>query len=234
MFKRIIFTLKNKMIKLKKFVFNNFQENTYIIYDETNECVIIDPGCNSKMEDDIILSYINSNNLKPVELLNTHCHLDHIFGNYLFQKEYSLIPKFHKLDLPLYINQKNIADSYGIKFNIPNYNSLHIDENDKIYFGNNFLNILFTPGHSPGHLCFLNKQENILISGDLIFQLSVGRTDLPLGDFEDLMKSINNKIINLNDNMKIYPGHGNNSNIGFEKKHNPFIQDNTDITNQND
>tara|TARA_B100000214_G_scaffold298904_1_gene228976 strand:+ start:685 stop:1326 length:642 start_codon:yes stop_codon:yes gene_type:complete len=213
-------------MKVKCFTFNPFQENTYILYDNTNECVIIDPGCSNANEQVELINFIKSNTLAPVKLINTHAHIDHIFGNKFISRLFKIDLYLHKLELELLKEAENIAKSYGIEnfesSPLPNY---FMNEGDIISFGNTSLEVLFTPGHSPGHICLYNKKNNILIAGDVIFKLSIGRTDLPGGNYDTLISSIKNKLYSLPTNTEIFCGHGPTTNINFEKLNNPFLKD---------
>lgn len=212
------------MIKIQSFTFNPFQENTYIAYDETNECIIVDPGCYDENENTTLKNFIDQNNLKPVALINTHCHLDHIFGNNFIAKTYNLSPLMHKLDLPMLEYAPLAASKYGVHLGeLPTVGG-YIKEGDIIKFGLSNFEVIFTPGHAPGHICLVNKNENITLSADVLFHLSIGRTDLPMGDHETLLKSIREKLFILDDNMVVYPGHGPKTTIGFEKVNNPFLK----------
>jgi len=212
------------MISIKNFTFNPFQENTYIAFDESKECIIVDPGCYDETENEILKNFINQNNLKPVALINTHCHLDHIFGNKFVTDTYNLSPIIHKAEIPMLEYASIAAETYGVKLNkLPRVTSF-IEEGDVIKFGNSKFNVLFTPGHAPGHICLVNYEENIILSADVLFNLSIGRTDLPMGDHKTLLKSIKEKLLVLVDKMKVYPGHGPCTSIGFERQNNPFIQ----------
>lgn len=210
-------------MKIKKFTFNSFQENTYIVHSE-KKCMIIDPGCNNEQEEKILDEYIKSNNLKPIHLINTHCHLDHIFGNRYIAEKYKLKAKMHKLDYPLLTNSMMIANNYGVNLKEPSFEVDFIDENTLISLGSTKWNIIFTPGHAPGHICLWNKKEKKIISGDVLFKMSIGRTDLPLCNYNDLIESIKNKLFFLEDETEVFCGHGENTTIGFEKKNNPFLQ----------
>tara|TARA_S200000501_G_C20825058_1_gene744597 strand:- start:1117 stop:1749 length:633 start_codon:yes stop_codon:yes gene_type:complete len=209
-------------MKIKKFTFNSFQENTYVI-DSMNQCMIIDPGCQNASEEKILSNYIESENLIPVQLINTHCHIDHVFGNNFISKKYNLRAKIHKLDYPLLENATTIANHYGIHLNAPSLDVDYINEGDLITLGNTEWKIIFTPGHAPGHICLLNKKEKKIISGDVLFKSSIGRTDLPLCNHEDLINSIKNKLFTLDENIEVFCGHGENTTIGNEKKYNPFF-----------
>ena len=213
------------MISIKSFTFNPFQENTYLLSDETNECIIIDPGCYERHEKNELLSYITDENLKPTRLLNTHCHIDHVFGNKLISETYNLGLEMHKLDLPVLESVEQVAHVYGI----PNVDespkpSSFLDEGDKVKFGNSELDILFCPGHAPGHIVFVSHEQKFVIGGDVLFYGSIGRTDLPGGDHQTLIDSIKTKLFTLDDDYEVYSGHGPKTSIGFEKLNNPFLQ----------
>jgi len=210
------------MITIKTFVFNPFSENTYLLYDETKECVIIDPGCFTKNEEDEIINFIETNKLIPKVILNTHCHIDHVIGNLFLKKT---------LKIPLWI-PKNEEDTYNA---VPSYASSYgfegyqhapvdkfIEDNEEVKFGNSTLQTILAPGHSAGHVAFINQDENICIGGDILFNGSIGRTDLPRGDFDTLIKSIKNRLYVLNDSTIVYPGHGPTTTIKHEKETNPF------------
>ena len=211
-------------MNIKSFTFNPFQENTYIIWDKTKECIIIDPGCYNHNERKELIDFILNNQLTPKKLINTHCHIDHILGNKFVSDYFKLDLYAHKNELDILNMSKETANAYGlIDYQAsPEINCL-INEGDIISFGEVSLDILFTPGHSPGHISLLNREEKIIISGDVIFQGSIGRTDLPGGDFNILIKSIKEKILTLNDETTIYSGHGPNTKIGKEKISNPFL-----------
>ena len=209
-------------MEIKKLTFNSFQENSYII-SSNNECMIIDPGCCDDHEREILSNYIKENNLIPKYLINTHCHLDHIFGNRFVSEKYNLKAYMHKKDFPLLENAEKIAEYYQVNLDSPSKNVNFIDESNKIILGETEWKIIFTPGHAPGHICLLNEKYKVLISGDVLFYMSIGRTDLPLCNHEDLIKSIKEKLFQLNDEIKVLPGHGQETSIGFEKKNNPFL-----------
>lgn len=211
-------------MKIKCFTFNPFQENTYIIYDNTKECVIVDPGCYTKEEETKLKQFITNNNLKPVKLINTHCHIDHIMGNKFTSERWGIQLYIHKEDLPLIENAGNIGKIYGLDdYEESPYPKHFLDEGDILTFGKSSLQVLFTPGHSPGHICLYNKEHNLLIAGDVIFQKSIGRTDLPGGDYDTLIQSITLKLFPLPNTTQIYCGHGPATNLGYEKEKNPFL-----------
>ncbi len=211
-------------MKIKSFTFNPFQENTYIIYDETRDCIIIDPGCYTEEEQETLKKFILTEKLNPVKLINTHCHIDHILGNKFTNDYWGIDLQIHKSDLPLLENSGNISKMYGFEnYKGSPYPKKFLNEGKKISFGKSSFEILFTPGHSPGHICLYNNKENILIAGDLIFQNSIGRTDLPGGDYNILIESITTKIFPLPDETQIFCGHGPCTNLRDEKKNNPFF-----------
>jgi glyoxylase-like metal-dependent hydrolase (beta-lactamase superfamily II) len=212
-------------MKLHYFTFNPFQENTFVLYDETKECVIIDPGCYSSEEQDQLVNYIEKNGLKPKKLVCTHFHLDHIFGNYFVSKKWGLDVEGHRLDLPTLQLGEQSAKMYGFDGYQPSPEIKHfIDEGDKITFGNTELDILFVPGHAPGHIALVHHASKTIINGDVLFQGSIGRTDLPGGDYATLENSIKQKMYQLPDDYKVYAGHGPSTTIGNEKQFNAFVK----------
>ncbi|HTQ63477.1 MAG TPA: MBL fold metallo-hydrolase [Puia sp.] len=211
------------MLSVKQFTFNPVQENTYVLFDEKDACCIIDPGCYFGNERRALQEFISENGLTPKLLLNTHCHLDHVFGNKFIHDEYNLTLHLHE-------NEKIILDNAaiaGLNWNMPfeNYRGdlIFLQEGDMIEMGEDELEVLFTPGHSPGSICFYCSSQKFLIGGDVLFRMSIGRTDLPGGDFDTLINSIRKKLFVLPDDVIVYPGHGEPTTIGFEKKNNPFL-----------
>ena len=211
------------MVKVVSFTFNPFQENTYILYDETKECIIFDPGCSNPGEKQELTDFIERNDLKPVRLINTHCHLDHILGNGFIAKKYGLSLEIHKGELPILTHAPRSAAMYGVTIEPSPEPTKFIEEGDIITFGNAQLIAILTPGHSPASLSFYCAQDNFVIAGDVLFHMSIGRTDLPGGDFNTLIDSIKTKLLILPDETKVYPGHMQATTIGFEKAHNPFL-----------
>lgn len=213
------------MLKLKSFTFNPFYENTYILYDESSECVIIDPGCSNASENQEISAFIMDNKLKPVHLINTHCHIDHILGNKYISEKYDLKLTAHKKETSVLQFGTQTAMMYQISYDSSPAIEIFIDEGDKVKFGNSELEVLFTPGHSPASISLLNRESKMLIAGDVLFQGSIGRTDLPGGNFETLTRVIRSKFFTLPDDVVVYPGHGDSTTIGIEKRTNPFFVD---------
>jgi hydroxyacylglutathione hydrolase len=211
------------MLQVKSFTFNDFYENTYILFDETKECVIIDPGCNNEHEKSLLSNFITENELTPIHLLNTHCHIDHILGNKYVADTYGLTLISNKGEIPVLEFGSQTAAMYHIPYEKSPNIEIFVDEGDIISFGNTTLDIIFTPGHSPASISFYHKESNILIAGDVLFQGSIGRTDLPGGNFEVLIRMIKSKFLTLPDETIVYPGHGEYTNIGIEKRTNPFL-----------
>lgn len=211
-------------MNIKIFTFNQFFENTFIISDSTNECIIIDPGCYDKKEKQILQDYILSNNLVPTRLINTHCHIDHILGNNFVSKTWDLELEIHHQDINLLKNSKDIADLYGfVNYEKSPITNKFLVEGDIIEFGKSNLEVLFTPGHAPGHISLYSKNENFIISGDVLFNNSIGRTDLPGGNYSTLIDTIKSKILCLDDSTVVYCGHGPSTTVGKERINNPFL-----------
>lgn len=205
------------------FTVNPFQENSIVVYDETNECAIIDPGFSNQQEQEELVKFIESHQLKPVLLLNTHCHIDHILGNRFVADKYKLDLQIHRLDLPLLEAAKSYAHLYGLNYD-PSPEPKHFfEEGDTLNFGKSELEILHLPGHAPGHVIFIHRDSKTIIGGDVIFSGSIGRTDLPGGNHDDLLNSIRTKLFSLPDDFTVYPGHGPNTSVGIEKSTNPFF-----------
>ena len=213
------------MIKIHAFTFSPFMENTYILSDETGECVVIDPGCYESNEKKQLADFIVEEELKPVRLLNTHCHIDHVFGNAFVSRTYGLKPEMHKKDLPTLQMVGPSAQLYGLQgTELSPEPGNFLDENDTVEFGNSSLEILFVPGHAPGHIAFLNREQDFVIAGDVLFREGIGRTDLPGGSMDVLMETIRDQMYTLPDSTTVYSGHGPETTIGHEKQHNPFIR----------
>lgn len=211
------------MINIHHFVFNDFLENTYVLWDETNECVIIDPGCYDPSERSDLEKFIEGKNLKPVLLLNTHCHIDHVLGNKWVKEKYAIDLLIHQKEVVVLNNAESIGKMYGIYVAPSPVPDRFLSEGEKVTFGNSMLEIFFTPGHSPGSISFYSENDKFVIGGDVLFQSSIGRTDLPGGSYQVLMESIFNKLLVLPDDVVVYSGHGPETTIGEERKNNPFV-----------
>lgn len=214
------------MILNQSFTFNPFQENTYVLSDETRECVIIDPGCYTEEEKNELSEYIAANGLKPVKLLLTHAHIDHVLGNNYLCGKYGLKIEMNAIEKELLKSAQLYGEMWGIQVEPSPVPEIFLEEGDTVKFGNSTLQIIFTPGHSPGSICFHDPKQKILIAGDVLFNGSIGRTDLPGGDYGTLITSIREKVFPLGDEYKVYPGHGPATTIGHERKFNPFVGEN--------
>ncbi len=212
------------MISIQQFTFNPVSENTYILYDETKECVIIDPGMYDAEEQNTVVKFIKEKELKPVLLLNTHCHYDHVFGNKFVYDNWGLKPQFHKGELYVLQAMPGYVPQMGLHYELSPEPEVFLPETGTLKFGSSQLELIFAPGHSPAHLCFYAAADNFLIGGDVLFYYSIGRTDLPGGNHLQLINSIKNNLFILPDDCKVYPGHGQFTTIGFEKEHNPYLQ----------
>ena len=210
-------------MNIKQFTFGPFQENTFVLYDETKECVIVDPGCTSSNEQQELKNYIVNEKLIVKHLLNTHCHVDHIAGNKFVYDTFGHKPLIHKDDLIILNNQETICKMYGLPCEVSPQPEGFISESDNIRFGNCELKIIHAPGHAPGHVVFYHEQSKSLINGDVLFKRSIGRTDLMLGNHEQLLQSIRTKLFVLPDDTIVYCGHGPETTIGDEKSLNPFL-----------
>lgn len=203
---------------------NPFAENTYVVYDETRECVIFDPGAYTPQERAALRALIEQHNLKPVRLINTHCHLDHVFGNAFVAETWSLPLEIHRLEIPVLSRFPDTCRMYGIPgVQVSPEPQRFLEAGEEIIFGNTRLQALFTPGHSPGSLSFYCAEAEFVIAGDVLFQESIGRTDLPGGDFNTLIQSIREQLFPLPDATMVYPGHGPATTIRHEKEYNPFL-----------
>jgi len=211
------------MIEIKKFVFNDFQENTFVLFDETKECVIIDPGCSDAEEQAQLADFITAKGLKPVGVYNTHLHIDHMFGNEFVMKTYGLKLRIHPDGVHFLNTAIGFASVFGYDLqSVPGHDG-ELHEGDVINFGTSALELIETPGHAAGSFCFINRKQNFVVVGDVLFQGGIGRTDLPSGNMDQLMDSIKNKLFSLGDDYVVYSGHGPETSIGEERKYNPFL-----------
>lgn len=211
------------MTNVKIFQFNPLQENTYIVFNAEKQCIIVDPGCYTDGEREQLAHFVGENGLQPLLLVNTHCHLDHVFGN-------KFVAETFGLELYIHSGERRVlemAPASGLMWNLPfdNYTGKINDlvPGETLNLGDDRLEILFTPGHSPASLSFYSKADGYVLAGDVLFHESVGRTDLPGGNPDVLSKSIKEVLYALPDDTVVYSGHGIHTTIGHEKKHNPCV-----------
>jgi glyoxylase-like metal-dependent hydrolase (beta-lactamase superfamily II) len=211
------------MLKIEKFVVNPLQENSWVISDETGECVFIDPGFYYDEEFDEIRDYISSRNLKPVKILNTHCHFDHLMGVGFIRNEFG-VPFFaHPADNFWVEKAVEQAQMFGFEMSPVQPADGFFNDNEQVCFGNSVLEIIHVPGHSPGHVAFYHAGSASLLAGDILFYGSIGRTDLPGGNYQTLISAIKNRLFVLPADTKVYCGHGPETTLGFEMQNNPFL-----------
>ncbi|MFN4146114.1 MAG: MBL fold metallo-hydrolase [Runella sp.] len=211
------------MIQIQTFTFSPFAENTYILYDETHEAVVIDPGCLAQAEKEELAAFITSQRLIVKHLLQTHCHLDHVFGSAFVKRKYGVKMYIHQKERPVLENVESRSIAWGIRGYEPVEADAYLEEGDKVTFGNAVLDVLFVPGHAPGHLAFVSHAQRFVIGGDVLFRGSIGRTDFPLCDHAALINSIHTKFLTLDDDYTVYPGHNEPTTIGHERRTNPFL-----------
>ena len=205
-------------------MFSPFQENTYIVYNQHKNAIVVDPGCYEKQEKEALKSFIESEGLTVKKLVNTHCHLDHVFGNRFVCETFKVLPEYHKLDEPTMKMAPISASMYGIPgFEESPKCEEYLVENTVLSLDEDEFELRFCPGHAPGHLVLVNHEQKLLIGGDVLFRASIGRTDLPGGNHQTLINSIKNQLFTLSDDFLVYSGHGPETTIGFEKENNPFL-----------
>lgn len=212
------------MLSVKSFTFNPVEENTYVLYNENKRCCIIDPGCYFQEERDGLKTFLEETGLEPVLLLNTHCHLDHVFGNKFIHDTWGLKLHIHEREKAVLDYAPVSAQLYQLPFDNYAGEFIFIKEGEILKIDEDELEILFTPGHSPGHVSFYHEPGGFLIDGDVLFNSSIGRTDLPGGDYSTLINSIQTRIFTLSDETRVFPGHGPMTTVGFEKMNNPFVK----------
>jgi glyoxylase-like metal-dependent hydrolase (beta-lactamase superfamily II) len=211
------------MLKIEKFVVNPLQENTFVLSDETRACIFIDPGFYFDVEQKEIIDYVKDNKLKPVKITNTHCHFDHIMGVEFIRGQYK-IPFYAHPDDAFWVEQAVFQGKmFGFEMEPVQAPDYFFQENEPLKFGNTEFQVIHVPGHSPGHVVFYSEKEGVLIGGDVLFHGSIGRTDLPGGNYETLIAGIKEKLFRLPDETKVYCGHGPETTLGFEKASNPFL-----------
>ncbi len=212
------------MIHIQKFTFNPFAENTYVVYNDEKLAYIVDPGNVQDFETAEIESFISKNELKIETILLTHAHIDHVLGLQWAHDTYKVPVLLHEVEQEILDRNPFTAKQYGFFMKPFEGEKKYIQEGEKLHLGNDEFEILYVPGHSPGHIAFHNNNQKIVLSGDVLFEGSIGRTDLYKGDYEQLLDSIKTKLFTLDPETKVYSGHGNPTTIGFEKDYNPFFK----------
>lgn len=212
------------MLKLESLIFNPFSENTFVIYDEAKECVIVDPGCANAAEEDRLFGFIDSHQLKPLMVINTHGHVDHVVGNNAVKRRYGIKVAAH-LDMHHDFTQaKRQAVWLGMQpegdIDLPD---VDLQDDQEIKVGNGMLEVICTPGHAKGSISLYAPSEGWVITGDALFCRGIGRTDLPGGDFGELRESIRTRLFSLPNETEVFPGHGESTTIGEEKDFNPYV-----------
>jgi glyoxylase-like metal-dependent hydrolase (beta-lactamase superfamily II) len=212
------------MLHIKSFAFNPFSENTYIVFNENKNAFIIDPGDFSEVENNILNQFIIDNELKVQNILLTHAHIDHVLGLQKAFDKYKVPILMHELEKEILDRNPMDANRFGFFFKPFEGEISYLNENEIISVDEDEFKILHVPGHSPGHIAFYSEAQKFIISGDVLFEGSIGRTDLYKGDPQELLKSIREKLFVLEDETKVYNGHGNPTTVGFEKSYNPFFK----------
>jgi len=206
------------------FTFNPLAENTYLLWDDAHrQAVVIDPGCSNRVEREELRGFVEKQGLTVVGLLNTHGHIDHVLGNAFVARTYGVALQLPAADLPTLRAVKSYAAMWGF----PDYEELLpeilLKPGDTVRFGSAELEVLSVPGHAPGHVAFVNRAENLCVSGDVLFRGSIGRTDLPGGSYAQLLESIRTQLLPLGDAVRVFPGHGPATTVGDERRTNPFL-----------
>lgn len=208
---------------VQKFTFNPFQENTYVLH-AAGEGILVDPGCSNENEQRELESWLENNGILPGRLLLTHAHIDHILGCTWVKERYGLQPELHRKDLPVLKAAEYQGAMFGVRCDPPPPPARFIEEGEVITLGDEHLDVLFVPGHAPGHIAFYNPKQRFILSGDVLFHRSIGRTDLPGGDMDTLLESIRTQLYPLGDDITVYSGHGPETTIGEERRGNPFVR----------
>ncbi|MCB9171002.1 MAG: MBL fold metallo-hydrolase [Flavobacteriales bacterium] len=211
------------MLRVARFTFNPFQENTYVVHDG-REAAVVDPGCWNAAEEHELEHYLTEHGLTLVHCLNTHAHIDHVFGNAWVHRRYGLLPELHPDDLDLLLAVPQQAHVYELHCDPSPVPEQYLGPGMTVRIGEDLLEVLHVPGHSPGHVAFLDRAQGFILSGDILFQRSIGRTDLPGGDFGQLMESIRDVLMALPDELVVHSGHGPDTTIGAERRLNPFLR----------
>lgn len=214
------------MIQTKTFYFNDLRECCYILWDESKECVIVDPGCQTDNEKERLRKFIAANELIPVKLLNTHGHFDHVMGNAFVNSTWGIKTYIHPMDKPQLMRAVSYGEMFGYNIEEPPSETVDVADGETIEFGKSRLKVIYTPGHTRGGVCYYSEEEgnHFVLSGDTLFAGSIGRTDLPGGDYDEIMESLLDKIVKLGGDYRVLPGHGPETTIGQELDSNPFLR----------
>lgn len=212
-------------MKIKQFVQNPFQENTYLVYDETGEAIIVDAGSYTQSDVEEIKQFTDGNKLSVKFLVNTHCHIDHVIGINALRKVYGVDSYAHREELSMLQTVPSQAIMFGLEMDAIPQIEKTLEDGETLKFGNTVLQVIHTPGHSLGCICLYSEKNKIIFSGDTLFQGSIGRTDLSGGNYDTIIHSISTKILSLPDEVLVFPGHGPSTTIGRERVSNPYLKD---------
>jgi glyoxylase-like metal-dependent hydrolase (beta-lactamase superfamily II) len=216
-------SIQKDNMKIKTFVFNPFQLNTYVLYDESKSCVIVDPGCYDEDEENELKAFITENGLTPAYNILTHCHVDHVLGLNYAERSFGIITYAHPEGYQFITKAHQYAAAFGFDTETINMPQVSLSEGEILKFGVSELKVLYTPGHVDGSVCLVAEADKFVVSGDVLFYESIGRTDLPTGNLDILVNNIRTKLFTLPEDFVVYPGHGHETNIGYEKRNNPFL-----------
>jgi glyoxylase-like metal-dependent hydrolase (beta-lactamase superfamily II) len=211
------------MIQIETFIFNPFQENTYLVSDDTGACILIDPGCHFENERRQLKDYIEKHRLQPQLIVHTHGHIDHVLGINFIKEAYGIKAVMHPDDLSVLRSSKDFGRMVGLEIDQPGDPELHVFDDEQVKFGNTSLEVFHVPGHSPGSIALYHQDRGILFPGDVLFRRGIGRTDLMGGDYSTLVRSIKERLFTLPEDTTVYPGHGEPTTIGEEKRENPVL-----------
>jgi glyoxylase-like metal-dependent hydrolase (beta-lactamase superfamily II) len=213
-----------RMIKIEQFVFNTFMVNSYILYDETGDAILIDAACYEPGEKQELVVFLDQQKLRLVRNLNTHCHVDHVLGNDFIATTFGVHPEYHEKSALFFFTLKEMASSFGYTVTAIPEPARFLSNGEFVRWGNSSLKVIYAPGHAEGSVCFYNEEQRFVITGDVLFKDTIGRTDLPTGDYNKLMQSIKTGLFTLPEETVVYPGHGPETTIGYEMANNPFIR----------